>query len=623
MMYHLLTGVHPFERDMDNPSMVEHRTRQSDHPPLPTGQSLVHLQSLIERCWRYWPGARPPASGIVAEMCEPSFFTQCEDLAIDGQHRVVASAVFSNQQQIVGGDVRHTMARRFTEGSRSISSMWSVPETTRHARPVRSVSMPVSRPHLASTNLVVASPTHSLKHSLSSASDTSVESSTASAQFLDVPNFPDVPNVPGVLDVPDVNLQATQSMERSASSGELPERGQQELDRDASSLLSLALVTTTDSLLVADPRYSQFLSWQKLDLAVGDVSAVMFLNDKLWVGRRCKQLSVFDCIGSEVVRRIKRQSFGCNDVVQDIQCDVSSDQSHAKVFALLANGDLVVVYGRQYQENSNEPRLTTEWGKDSLYRWNQPEVRRVANSGLEEDDASRVHSCMVFPREGELWYCQGNSIVLLDTTKSPEEVIWVDKSVAGDIVVQDVTPIRDAVVLEDSVWCYGGNLSDTLCEIDVPTRAHVRSWKMKDLRGSEATRKAGELHTKNRWCLWKRLAMSAPKSFQCMAAVYDTIWMACDNGAILVVSKEGDELRVLATLWCRSVLSHVLSQKRAAWPTVVISRMRQAGDRVLVYSSVSSSAEKVGERSIICEVYEARRSSNVKELTAYYNIHDA
>ena len=635
MLYYLLAGVHPFESDMDNPSMVEHKIRQSDHPSLPTGQSLVHLQSLLDRCWRYWPGERPSASQIVAEMCEPTFHIQCEDLSVNGSHCVLATAIVDDAQ--VASE---------EASDRPVSLEWKL---FGYVKP-RIRSQTVGSPAVPSSQRSVES---KLKRRSASAVQSSSNEVPTQIEATAGPRFPAAPcsqlSVESKLkrrsasaeqypanEVPtqtEAITGSTETVNDAETIGSVSQddsialvqrtllsetESESEPDLESVDLLSLALVATNDSLLVGEPRFSRFLSSQKLEVRAGDVSAIMFLNDKLWVGMRSKQLSVFDCIGSEILRPLKRQTFNCNDVVEDIRCQISNDRSHAKVFALLANGDMVVVNGHRYDEHSTQPRQLTQWGKDSLYRWNQPEVRRVGKTGLEEEEAAHVKSCMVLARQGELWYCQGNSILVLNTAKTPEEVIWMDNSVSGDIPIPG--PVKDAVVSGDSLWCCGGNLSDTICEVGLATRSPNRSWTIRDLRATNAAPfTAGYMAF--RWCPWRRLAMCPPRSFQCLAAVNDTLWAACDNGAILVMHQDSQkELQLLTTLWCRSVLNHVLSQKRAALPTISITWMMQVGDRVLVYSKTDAVSEKSEEQTLVAEVFEARESSQIKNLTAYYNL---
>lgn len=616
MLYYLLTGVHPFESDMDNPSMVEHKIRQSDHPSLPTGQSLVYLQILIDRCWRYCPGERPSAGQIVAEMCHPTFHLQCEDLTMNGTHHVLASTVVvGDSQRPVDEATDTTATKTLVQDSRLVSRTWSLTERVRPIRPAqatRSLTLPEESSPLSGTSVNPQQRSHPLlsKHSLSSETWNQVDSNP---QYQEDPRGAEMADTQDGLGV--------------SSSSDMKCEYEQELDSDLLSF-SFPLIATNDSLLVAEPKLGRFLSAQKVEIRHGDVSSIMFLNNRLWVGLRSKQLCVYDCIGNEIVRRIKRQSFGCNDVVIDLQCQIICDRAHAKVFALLANGDILVVSGQRYNEKSIEPRKLIEWGRDSLYRWNQPEVRRVGKTGIDEDEAAHVKCCMVLPRQGELWYCQGSSIVLLDTTKSPEEIIWMDNSAAGDIPVPGITIIKHAIVLGDSVWCCGGISNDALCEIDVGSRRPIRSWTLKELRSqNEALSRAGQSaagYSAYRWCPWQRLAMCPPQAFQSIAGVCDTLWVSCDNGAILVMYKDSEkELRLLMTLWCRSVLKHVLSQKRAALPKIEITKMSQVGDRVLVYTKTHSADEKNDEHTIVAEVFEALDSLQLKRLTAYYKIHNA
>eukprot|EP00118_Oscarella_pearsei_P018280 m.186686 g.186686 ORF g.186686 m.186686 type:complete len:2135 (+) comp39354_c0_seq50:173-6577(+) len=79
VLYQVLTGISPYGTNIW-PSIIEFKIRHNQLPKLPNGQSMIYLQGLISRCWKYWPNERPSAIEIVAEMSEPTFHLCCKDL---------------------------------------------------------------------------------------------------------------------------------------------------------------------------------------------------------------------------------------------------------------------------------------------------------------------------------------------------------------------------------------------------------------------------------------------------------------------------------------------------------------------------------------------------------------
>ena len=642
MMCYLLMGVHPFESDMDKLTVVEQKTRQNDRPSLPTGQSLVHLQSLIDRCWRYWPSERPSASQIVAEMCEPSFHLQCMDLLLNGNHEVLATALMIEEAGIVRFDsVDCTDSIRTSTKSRHRAYTCSLPSTSRSPsrqkkllkrRPVSLLQIPSSRspgnassPGTGTAVLPCSFTTEMLSHYEEVVDRFRLRSPSPSVspQGIEEERERKVTGTEKKREHPVDTFEANSSEETDSS------QSSSEDEETAERPPSLALFITADSLLVADPPVSRFLCTQGTKkLISGVVSAVLYLNSRLWVGLRSKELRVFDCVGGEISRRIKQLSFSCNAVIEDIQCQFFNAQTRAKIFALLANGQIMVIHGHRYNNKADSPRLLNEWGRDSLYRWDHPEIRSVGKIGLEEEEAVNVASCMVLARSGELWYCQGNSIVAVNTAKGPEEVIRVDGSITDSVTVSDIRMIADAVVVGDSVWCSDLTESDTLCEIDIFSRSPKKSWKLEEFY-SDTTDKWSHLvkvkgSSTNRQCHWQDVTSMKPQSVQCLAAVCDTLWVGCNNGAILVVHKDSTEsVRLLATLWCCPAIDYFAGQKQGSLSSVTMSRIRQVGNRVLVYHKTYPRNDKKAEQMVVTEVFQAVDSSQLNTLGSYYSIHNA
>lgn len=630
-LYVILTGIHPFEKEMKEPFMVEEKVRRNEYPPLPTGQSLVYLQFLINRCWRYWPSERPSASQIVAEMCEPSFLVQCKDLFVSGRYCVLATTVTNdgalftrpNRTEATGtvpeGEVR------FSSKDLSSSGLGQSPDIS---------STVCCNPNLPAASLSNTPSTHETKPPSPILRSSSLGSSLRSMleDFTKTGSVAHSKISTSCTEDWDHLTAKRQSREYSSDNKQEAEFHSQqseddlEIDSDFQTL-SLALVATTDSLLVAVPQRSHFLCAQKLKITYGVVSAMLFLKDRLWVGLHPQvrsdegsgQLQVFECIGGEICRRVRHQTFSCNDVIEDIKCQLSVDGKHAAVLGLLGNGEILVVRGQI--PSTTQGRLNF-WGEDGTYQWDYPEVRQVGKVDPETAESAQVVSRLVVARPPVFWYCQGNTILALATKmpaeREPFKVIPVACSNETFVTVPGFR-IKDAVVLGDTVWFSSSDETtrNTLQAVDVASRNLIGRWTLQEIvRVDLAKRHAA------RSCSSKRLAMVPPKSVQCLTAVCDTLWVGCNNGAILVVHQDSRDtpLHLLATLWCRPVLTHALAKKRAQPPSVMIREMRQVGDRVLIYHDQHTDADKSAEQTIVAEVFQALNSSQFQELTAYYDV---
>jgi serine/threonine protein kinase len=639
MMYYLLMGVHPYESDMDKLTVVEQKIRQNDRPPLPTGQSLVHLQSVIDRCWQYWPSERPSASQIVAEICEPSFHLQCMDLLVNGSHEVLATALMMDQSGTVCFDSVDSETIGTCVESRRRAYTWGLPSTARI--PLKQKKVLKKRP----TSLFQTSPPKSPERARSPSPDRAILPRSFSNEMLThyeeaVDKFHLRSPTPSVLP-PSIEEERNTNHIKTEMKSKYPEDSLEASCEDSYSSESssedeetikkppsFALLITADSLLVANPPVSCFLCKQDTKKIISSVvSAVLYLNSWLWVGLHSKELQVFQCVGGEISRRIKQLSFSCNAVIEDIQCQFFKAQTQVKIFALLANGQIIVIHGHQYKNKADSPRLLNEWGRDLLYCWDHPEIRSVGKIGLEEEEAVSVASCMVLVQPGELWYCQGNSIVAVNTAKSPEEVIRVHGSITDSVTVPDIRMIKEAVVVGDSVWCSDRIESDELCEIDISSRSPKKTWRLKELysdRDKWSHMVTVEGSSTNRKCHWQNVPSMNSLSVQCLAAVCDTLWVGCNNGAILIMHKDSAErIQLLATLWCRPAVDYFTGQKQGSLPSVVMSRIRQVGDRVLVYHKTHPRNDQKAGQTVVTEVFQAVDSSQLCTLGSYYSIHNA
>lgn len=615
MMYQLLTGKHPFENDLDKPSIVEYKIRQNERPSLPTGQSLVRLQSLINRCWRYWPRDRPSASQIVAEMCEPTFHLRCKDLVLNASYVVLATAVMTglDDREIALLDRsafdpaidkdQNTSATAIRRPRSSTSSLNSGRPAGKKQRSMTTSCIPGRRTEDSfAVDLMETT-------AVSSLGSAEVASSFSHEMFTHIENAMDSVNAK------QQNRSSTVSNRSDDRSSLFPSEDEPEREPSNTHSDSYAVIVTADLLLIADPRVSRFVCAQRPETPLGDVSCSMVLKDRLWLGLRSHQLCVFELFGGDVVHPIKQQTFSCNDVVKDIQFHPSSDRNNAKIFALVDNGEVVVIQGHMHGKQSvteikNHRRLN-DWGSDALYQWDQP---RVVTLGTD----SGVTSEIVGTGPAEIWYCQGNTIGVVKTDADVDD--WHSVTFAID----GIGTIHDPVVLADSVWCCDSESSPKIYEIDIASRALKRTLNIQELqvskeKQSQSMKEAtdSECYRKERQRFLKRVAITP--FAQSLTVVYDTLWVACNNGAILVLGRISEQkLRLQATLWCHSALSldHVSSQETL----MAIAEMKQIDDRVLVYRRTNPGDE---EQTIVAEVFQALNSSQLEELTTYFNAEDA
>jgi serine/threonine protein kinase/Leucine-rich repeat (LRR) protein len=632
MMYFALTGIHPFHKDMKDPFLVEHKlkARMNERPTLPTGQSLVYLQSLIDRCWQYRPSERPSAAQIVGEMCEPIFHIQCEDLFLSGKHQILATSIMednSGRARLESFDDSNSSPRSQTTGSNDLGD----------SDQVETVSM-------SSKAEDIRTPTPKSLHDEDTTTESMHSSDSLESELLG--KFEELRRGSFGYSYPPPDDEQTKVLEdrnknqednnisgddKIPTSGGPPEaEGQVALFVGYLQPSFFALVATDDSLLVASPRFSQFLFAQKLNIREGDVSAMMFLNNRLWMGLRSELRSgqpagllyVFECFGGEIRRRAKQQTTSCGDVIDDIRCQFSSDRRHAVVIATLANGEIMIVHG---EDKSTTNKDNSPWGEDETYYWNYPEVRQIGMVGrcLEAEDTVHAISRIVVTGPRELWYCQGDRILALDTQKpterEPFKVISGQGSSNYTVSLHGIK-IKDAVQLGDTVWCSScqDNSQNVLQAVDVASKRLSGRWTVEQLVQSSpvpVTKEERVLHS-------GRLNRVTPKSVQCLTTVYDTLWVGCDNGAILVLHKKNRDspLCLLATLWCREVLNHALFHNADELPSVVIKEMTQIGDRVLVYYASHPKKGNTVQQTTVAGVYLALRSSQIEELKTQYNV---
>lgn len=216
-----------------------------------------------------------------------------------------------------------------------------------------------------------------------------------------------------------------------------------------------------------------------------------------------------------------------------------------------------------------------------------------------------------------MWFFQGNTIVAVNTAKSPDDVIQIGDNADGNITVTIRGNVEDAVAVGDFVWCCS---ESSVCMIDVSSRTPIRYWTLDDLK-LVFSKQSSRAHP-TRKHVTERLASIEPKKILCLARVCDTLWVGCDNGAIFVVSEtasDGDKIHLLATLWCRPVLNHVVDGKGGDLPSLAITRMTQIGDRVMVCRNHYPVEKKRADQTVVAEIFQALTSSQFQELSTYYN----
>lgn len=640
ILYFLLTGVHPFEKQLDDRMMVEDKVRMNERPPLPTGQSLVYLQRLIGLCWQYRPSERPSAGQVVAIMCQLAFHMQCEDLSVIGSYCIMATTSMNEEPHSNLSDIADASS---SYGVDAHSGLRARAQTTsefgqslalRYARKQPERTSVLSKSYQDSPGFLSTQQKSDISQSSPFEIEvtTTIEEKMKDVRALDLARNKTEPETGRYETAEDRNIgippATSQSADLPPCSGELTIEG-------SSQTISFALVATRDSLLVALPQLSVFLGFHRLKVKRGDISVILFLNETLWIGQRSGELSVFDCIGGDIGRRHK-QKYHCNDVIEDIQYQYSKDGAHAKVFALIANGEIVVVQGRRFREEAKASQGMNCWGRDSKYIWENPTVRKIGKIGLEEEEAIELESCMVVARPDRLWYCQGNMIRVFDTQNTgghePLKEITADgfasgsdtfSTVPGTITIPDMR-IRIASVVGDTVWCSGCEAwSSTILAINSFSMTETGRWTLNDLlcgsNDSTPSLQQSGLRS-DRGLFPKRPASFSPTAILCLATVCDTLWIGCDNGSILLTWKDGkDNLRLLATLWCRSTMD----KEAPELPPVVIIKISQVGDRVLVYHKTLPVSDKTSETTVVAEVFQAFDSSQIQELTTYYDVQNA
>ena len=518
-MYHLLTGAHPFEKDLAKPSVVNERLRQSDPLPLPTGQSLIRTQSIIERCCQYWPGDRPSATQIVAELCEPVLHLQCKDISLNGNYRVLATAV------VPEFDVTDPVWQRNRKRSKSVMFDSTLP---------------------------------------------TVEADMTEHDYEIQTNY-------------------------------------------------FATIANSDinELLIGDPQSSCFFRTQRLEeksLDSYSVTAALILNGKLWIGFSSRNLCVFDCFEKAAAATIKNKPFSCSDVVIDILFHASTDESKAIIFAVLANGQLVVVQGHRHYEQSTiliSKSQVNVWIRDFQYEWYQPRVLTLGHD-------NRVKPTIVVTKPNEIWYCQESTIRIVNTDDNADH--WVPV----DITVPDIQTIHEPVVFESSVWCCDLVPNDLLYEIDIEKRSVNAVWNLKDLHEQRKKRLQETQTIQKTDYRRKRLGFStqfdSTSSVRSLAVVFDTLWIACSNEVIFILSKDTQQKPSVLTLL------RTKSDKRFDKASIQsnlkgIKKMKQLEDRVLVFNEMQADDDK--GHILVAQVYQAFNSDQLKNMANYYNINDA
>ena len=582
-MYHLLTGAHPFEKDLDKPSVVNERLRQSDPLPLPTGQSLIRTQSIIERCCQYWPGDRPSATQIVAELCEPVLHLQCKDISLNGNYRVLATTVV---QEFDVTDAVWTEFDSFDHFMTRSNSMNSCQTSSRN------------------------------KHS-----------ERRSGGFLkrfrttvDVANRREQQNFNTVSKTGKKN----QNRKRSVSTSEctLPtieaKMATHEYENQTNYFATIA-TSDIDELLIGDPQSSCFFRTQKLEeksLDSYSVTAALILNGKLWIGLSSRNLCVFDCFEKAAAATIKNKTFQCNDVVIDILFHSSTDESKAIIFAVLANGQLVVVQGHRHYEQSTiliSKSQVNVWIRDFQYEWCQPRVLTLGHD-------NRVKPTIVVTKLNEIWYCQESTIRIVNTDDNSDH--WVPV----DITVPDIQTIHEPVVFESSVWCCDLVPNDLLYEIDIETRSVNAVWNLKDLHEQRKKRLQETQTIQKTDYRRKRLSFStqfdSTSSVRSLAVVFDTLWIACSNEVIFILSKDTQQKpSVLTLLRTKSGKRFKFNKASIQSNLKGIKEMKQLEDRVLVFNEMHAGDDK--GHILVAQVYQAFNSNQLKDMANYYNINDA
>ena len=584
-MCHLLTGAHPFEKDLAKPSVVNERLRQSDPLPLPTGQSLIRTQSIIERCCQYWPGDRPSATQIVAELCEPVLHLQCKNISLNGNYRVLATTVVQEFDVTDAVWTEFDSFDHFMTRSNIMNSC-QTPSRNEHSK-IRSGGF--------------------LKRS---------RASTNVANAREQQNFNTLPTA-------GKRNQNRKSRSKSVMSDSTLSTVEAETTEHDHEIQTNYFATIANSdineLLIGDPQSSCFFRTQKLEeksLDSYSVTAVLFLNGKLWIGLSSRNLCVFDCFEKAAAATIKNKIFPCTDVVIDILIHSSTNESKAIIFAVLANGQLVVVQGHRHYEQSTiliSKSQVNAWIRDFQYEWCQP---RVLTLGYD----NRVKPKIVVTKPNEIWYCQGSTIRIVNTDDNSDH--WVPV----DITVPDIQTIHEPVVFESSVWCCDLVPNDLLYEIDIEKRSVNAVWNLKDLHEQRKKRLQETQTIQKTDYRRKRLSFStqfdSTSSVRSLAVVFDTLWIACSNEVIFILSKDTQQKpSVLTLLRTKSGKRFKFNKASIQSNLKGIKEMKQLEDRVLVFNEMHAGDGK--GHILVAQVYQAFNSNQLRDMANYYNINDA
>ena len=666
VLYKILTGDHPFAPSGVLPSVVEFKIRHSQHPTLPNGQSLVYLQALIKRCWKYWPNKRPSAGEIVAEMSEPSFHLCCKDLTLPtsgeggggvGQNDVVFSTVISNYEifeKFIEAPVFSREESEEKEEEENVEDKDSamLPRARRRIRSelvtstlVQTASLSPRNPRYhrsLSQGNQSGDPSRPRSIPKLMSLEESKEIAKRKQKFVKQVSTARSPPSPPPSEVVAAAFEREMISEfntrkekvlgsptpvESVKSEEEEEEQQDddfELDDNQYGSRPFAfslLLTASESLVVSDPLFSFVVSDQKISSHSTDdsLSAMLWLRGRLWTGFRSGKMRVFECGEGVIARQVALFKSTPAAATIDFKSQPTKAGKEMKIFALLESDELATFYGSESpsgQRTQNGDVTDKKSFRDVDWEWELPPLRTRIEGPRKSDETTTASAFLVLVRPGELWRVRGNEIAVIDTTTRANRVV-------ATIVVDEMQRIKECAVVDESVWMCDAIARDRFVRVDVETRRTTGVWRVRDLLDDANVRALSPPPSKTLFSD-ENLSKRRLREVTCLCAVGDDIWIGCDGGGVVVFDVMTATIpTIVCVLWCRPVLEHVLVGARSECPYISVTKLQPIGERVLVFRTdhrMRSASGREDTVHTIAEVYEARSAAELRKCIDYYKL---